>query len=560
MKFDGVVNVMDVSNVQISHWFLFGWVNIIAGKLIFMALANRRGVSFSKVLVLTMAYTTGAGIGAVLVNSIISVLTVGILFFILFKWILGIDEVLEDLLALNFAIMLGIGRIGCYLSGCCFGTPTSLPWGVTYSEISLPYWLHRVLDLIPEIATRSATIHPVQLYESLFVLILGIVVYKIGKNRIHLRVTVLPGFLIVYFLGRIWLESMKAFANTPLALFQSGGLNGIQWLLLVLSLFFAGIMALSLQNSVERQSKELISPELSALLIFTLFVLTISKLHPVHFFQMLGLSILYLNYVLAEKLVPNRNKLVWAPGILITVFLIFVYPIQTAPDVNDSESILHRPPVKSVVLKKDQMVTLRQSDFYNLPEVDTVLYQSSYSLGGYYHQIVVCGDIVPMPYAGAAYNYKRISRNNNVDETVSFKANSTYVMGAAENAFFLNTGIFYQIDHSKIGYGIGLGGLYLPSYKNLNYPIPYPAFHLRFGSKYKNFSLGLMDHTFSDVEPVSFHISFQNKDKKFGISNFYYLPAFYLDLAKEKSIIRVKFTPPVMDASMGLGFTIQRQF
>src|SRR5262245_52782018 len=27
------------------------------------------------------------------------------------------------------------GRIGCFLAGCCWGSPTSLPWGVTYTNM-----------------------------------------------------------------------------------------------------------------------------------------------------------------------------------------------------------------------------------------------------------------------------------------------------------------------------------------------------------------------------------------------------------------------------------------
>jgi len=35
-------------------------------------------------------------------------------------------------------LALAIGRIGCYLRGCCYGCPTSLPWGVVFPEIGPP--------------------------------------------------------------------------------------------------------------------------------------------------------------------------------------------------------------------------------------------------------------------------------------------------------------------------------------------------------------------------------------------------------------------------------------
>jgi phosphatidylglycerol:prolipoprotein diacylglycerol transferase len=33
---------------------------------------------------------------------------------------------------------LGIGRIGCFLAGCCYGRPTALPWGVIFPDLGPP--------------------------------------------------------------------------------------------------------------------------------------------------------------------------------------------------------------------------------------------------------------------------------------------------------------------------------------------------------------------------------------------------------------------------------------
>jgi len=37
-----------------------------------------------------------------------------------------------DLAGLCVPLALAIGRIGCLLNGCCYGKPTSLPWGISY--------------------------------------------------------------------------------------------------------------------------------------------------------------------------------------------------------------------------------------------------------------------------------------------------------------------------------------------------------------------------------------------------------------------------------------------
>jgi phosphatidylglycerol:prolipoprotein diacylglycerol transferase len=44
-----------------------------------------------------------------------------------------------DVVAIGLFVALAIGRIGCFLNGCCFGRPTSLPWGVRFPYGSLAY-------------------------------------------------------------------------------------------------------------------------------------------------------------------------------------------------------------------------------------------------------------------------------------------------------------------------------------------------------------------------------------------------------------------------------------
>jgi hypothetical protein len=45
---------------------------------------------------------------------------------------------LADALAPAGILALAIGRIGCFLGGCCYGRPTALPWGVVFPEIGPP--------------------------------------------------------------------------------------------------------------------------------------------------------------------------------------------------------------------------------------------------------------------------------------------------------------------------------------------------------------------------------------------------------------------------------------
>lgn len=44
-----------------------------------------------------------------------------------------------DIVAPAIVLALGFGRIGCFLNGCCYGSPCNLPWAVRYPYNSNPY-------------------------------------------------------------------------------------------------------------------------------------------------------------------------------------------------------------------------------------------------------------------------------------------------------------------------------------------------------------------------------------------------------------------------------------
>ena len=63
-----------------------------------------------------------------------------------------------DLITPALALAQVIGRGGCTVNGCCYGSETSLPWGIVY--------LH------PEsLAHLGIAVHPTQVYEIIFLLI-----------------------------------------------------------------------------------------------------------------------------------------------------------------------------------------------------------------------------------------------------------------------------------------------------------------------------------------------------------------------------------------------------
>jgi phosphatidylglycerol:prolipoprotein diacylglycerol transferase len=75
------------------------------------------------------------------------------------------------------AIALGhvVGRLGCLFAGCCFGKPTSLPWGITFHNTFAAQNVGTPLGI---------PLHPTQLYEAgAELLILGLLLATERKGR-----------------------------------------------------------------------------------------------------------------------------------------------------------------------------------------------------------------------------------------------------------------------------------------------------------------------------------------------------------------------------------------
>lgn len=74
---------------------------------------------------------------------------------------------LADCIAPGLLLGLAIGRVGCFLNGCCYGGPCDLPWGVRFPPDSPPWLDQMTRGLIaagPSGNAWSLPVHPAQLY------------------------------------------------------------------------------------------------------------------------------------------------------------------------------------------------------------------------------------------------------------------------------------------------------------------------------------------------------------------------------------------------------------
>ena len=112
----------------------------------------------------------------------------GILIFLRIKKL----PILEFLDILAPIIPLGqvFGRLGCFLAGCCYGTPSNLPWAVLFPNTIYP---------------PHVKVHPTQLYEMIISLMIFILLLRL-KNK-NLKGGVLIGlYLVLAGMGRFFIE------------------------------------------------------------------------------------------------------------------------------------------------------------------------------------------------------------------------------------------------------------------------------------------------------------------------------------------------------------------
>lgn len=122
----------------------------------------------------------------------------GLLFFLFYSlFFKKIEFAKASLLTPGLVFGHAIGRIGCLLTGCCYGTHCNLPWAVKVGD-----------DLR----------HPVQFYEAFALFWLGVLLFKMATKKKNASL-ILAIYLFSYSLIRFALE-----------FFRGDEIRGIYWM------------------------------------------------------------------------------------------------------------------------------------------------------------------------------------------------------------------------------------------------------------------------------------------------------------------------------------------
>ncbi len=132
-----------------------------------------------------------------------------------------------DLVAPGIILAQIIGRIGCFLNGCCHGleAPTSLSWGVIYTNPACAV----------DPTLLNVPVHPTQLYEIIFLIFLfGIIMLLKGKLKPD-------GALFLVYLGSysLWRFSIGFLRDNDPFLF---GLNQAQFIGIAVLVITIGLL------------------------------------------------------------------------------------------------------------------------------------------------------------------------------------------------------------------------------------------------------------------------------------------------------------------------------
>lgn len=142
------------------------------------------------------------------------------------------------------ALPLGhcIGRLGCFAAGCCYGKPTTMPWGVAFTN--------------PTAAQVAGTplgvdLHPTQLYESAAELLNFMILVWLGKRQTF-RGQMLGTYFLLYGVERGTIEFFRGDPGRTMLFHNSFSLMQVVSVFLILTggfLWLRGLRASSASSS-----------------------------------------------------------------------------------------------------------------------------------------------------------------------------------------------------------------------------------------------------------------------------------------------------------------------
>ncbi|MEI6875672.1 MAG: prolipoprotein diacylglyceryl transferase family protein [Spirochaetota bacterium] len=219
--------LLTIVGVDVRSYTAFAIAGFGAGLLVFLAECRRLEMLNSRFLVVVSAGLFGSLLGMMLPlwawhlwlsrtlalslpqifsgRTVVGGLIGGWIAVEIAKRNMGIRYRTGDPFAPALALGLAIGRVGCFLNGCCYGIPSDLPWACDFGD--------------------GIQRHPTQIYSAVFDL--GLFAYLwLVRASVVTRGELFRRFLYLFGIFRFLIEFLR---DTPKVLL---GLSGFQWAML----------------------------------------------------------------------------------------------------------------------------------------------------------------------------------------------------------------------------------------------------------------------------------------------------------------------------------------
>ncbi len=202
--------LFEVNNFKIESYPFFVGLGILLAIIFYIKLAKKEKKFRFRNIDIILASIVGGAIGSklpiIIMNydvffkrpfdyrvlfygkTIVGGIIGGIIAVYLVKKKLKIKQRIGNELAPAIALGMGIGRLGCFFRGCCYGIETHSHYGVDFGD-----GLHR---------------HPTQLYESIFNIIMFVILLSLRK-KVKEEGKLLKIFFTSYFIFRFLIEFIR---------------------------------------------------------------------------------------------------------------------------------------------------------------------------------------------------------------------------------------------------------------------------------------------------------------------------------------------------------------
>jgi phosphatidylglycerol---prolipoprotein diacylglyceryl transferase len=196
---------------DLGLWMLLG--GLVGSKLLLMVAEPEYAAHPSQLVSLDFLRSGGVWYGGFLGGLLAGV-------FLIRRYRLPFWKV-TDAFAPGVVLGQAIGRQGCFAAGCCWGKPTTLPWGVHFTDagnavtqvpttveqlrdtVERGYWAQKLGGL-----DAPVHLHPTQLYESAACLVIFLLLVTLHRRK-RFNGEVVAAYAVLYGLTRFLIEFVR---------------------------------------------------------------------------------------------------------------------------------------------------------------------------------------------------------------------------------------------------------------------------------------------------------------------------------------------------------------